>query len=367
MSDEEDDYLSDKFLVDSTPAASSSAKTYTARRKEAQRAAALKNEQNRRKSRRELEQESREEGLSKSLFERAKDEAEQGGGGGASKALAMMMKMGFQPGQSLGQPDAPVAQSRSPSQDPISTAPAGDGQDKKAPEPAAASQHRVNPLPLNEWTGESIACCRVRADAQIPQERPASACASVQRRPTRRSGSPRWRGWRRTARTPTSATARARSTRSAARRSSSGLRSVRARRSTRRPGARCARRGTTSTPPSWLTLDLLQFNVLWLNPANVETFPDGLVDALDDPDLITSLRQLQPDHSLEGRLRARMKADALQPVASLDDEGDEDPEAVHKEFLRKTPYSGEDIKEAVQFLRLTVRFYVRWVRGAAAE
>lgn len=107
--------------------------------------------------------------------------------------------------------------------------------------------------------------------------------------------------------------------------------------------------------------------MLWLNPANVETFPDGLVDALDDPDLITSLRQLQPDHSLEGRLRARMKADALQPVASLDDEGDEDPEAVHKEFLRKTPYSGEDIKEAVQFLRLTVRFYVRWVRGAAAE
>ena len=148
MSDEEDDYLSDKFLVESTSSASSS-KTYTERRKETLRLAALKNEQNRKKSRRQLEQESREEGLSKSLFERAKDEAQEGGGG-ASKALAMMMKMGFQPGQSLGQSDPPVDKPRSPSQDQSSLV-----EDKgKKDETPATSQHRVVPLPLNEWTGE---------------------------------------------------------------------------------------------------------------------------------------------------------------------------------------------------------------------
>ena len=154
MSDEEDDYLSDKFLVETTaPAASSSSKTYTQRRKEALRVSAIKNEQNRRKTRRELEQESREEGLSKSLFERAQDEAQEGGGG-ASKALAMMMKMGFKPGQSLGQPDHVVEKSRSPSQDPsATTTPANDEEDAEA-KPGMTSQHRVNPLPLNEWSGE---------------------------------------------------------------------------------------------------------------------------------------------------------------------------------------------------------------------
>lgn len=103
MSDEEDDYLSDKFLVEAAAAASSSSsapKTYAERRKEAQKRAALKNEQNRTKSRRELEREAREEALSRSLFERAQEEARESGR--ENKALAMMMKMGFKPGQALG-------------------------------------------------------------------------------------------------------------------------------------------------------------------------------------------------------------------------------------------------------------------------
>ena len=96
--------------------------------------------------------------------------------------------------------------------------------------------------------------------------------------------------------------------------------------------------------------------MLWLNPLNVETFPDGLLDALDDVDLVTSVRQSRPDHSIEGRLRARMQADALQPVASLeDDDDDATATAVQAETVRKTPYSEEDIKEATQFLRLAVR------------
>lgn len=98
----------------------------------------------------------------------------------------------------------------------------------------------------------------------------------------------------------------------------------------------------------------LQFNVLWLNPMNPDSFPESLLDELDDPELITSLRQLQPDRSLEGRLRTRMQADALQPVASLEDD-DETSSPVQDEKHKKTPYSEEDIKEAVQFLRLSVR------------
>ena len=77
MSEDEDDYLSDKFLTQSTTSTSSSStKTYTERRKEALRLSAIKNEQNRKKTRRQLEQEALEEGLNKSLFERAKDEGE---------------------------------------------------------------------------------------------------------------------------------------------------------------------------------------------------------------------------------------------------------------------------------------------------
>lgn len=146
MSEDEDDYLSDKFLVDT--AAASTAKTYSDRRKEVQRLAALKNEQNRRKSRRELEQESREEGLSKSLFERAKDEEETRGA--PNKALAMMLKMGFTPGQALGKTEPEDVASTSKTPEPT---------EEVTPDPPAPSttQHRINPLPLNEWRGQFIA------------------------------------------------------------------------------------------------------------------------------------------------------------------------------------------------------------------
>ncbi|KDQ14795.1 hypothetical protein BOTBODRAFT_32558 [Botryobasidium botryosum FD-172 SS1] len=147
--EEEDDYLSEKFLVDTTSSASNGRKavaakpqTYAEIRRQAQREAELKQMRNRTKSRREREEEARREGLGKSLFERVEEErrvlaAQQaggeeaggsgsgngggsrgggsgsgggagGGGGGetgASKAMAMMMRMGFKPGQSLGRKD----------------------------------------------------------------------------------------------------------------------------------------------------------------------------------------------------------------------------------------------------------------------
>jgi hypothetical protein len=97
---DDDDYLSDKFLTVVEP---QKPKTYSERRKETIRESLLKNEQNRAKSRRQLELESREEGLSKSLFELAKDD-KVAGHGPDNKALSMMMKMGFKPGQALGAP-----------------------------------------------------------------------------------------------------------------------------------------------------------------------------------------------------------------------------------------------------------------------
>jgi hypothetical protein len=149
MAEDEDDYLSDKFLVES--ASLSQPKTYAQRRKEAQKQAQIKNDENRLKSRRQREQESREEGLSKSLFERAKEEEESGISTG-NKALSMMMKMGFKPGQSLGIPKD-VGSPAIPHE-----------VDHDLDEPSAgpsrtetshsATQHKIEPIPINEWMGK---------------------------------------------------------------------------------------------------------------------------------------------------------------------------------------------------------------------
>ncbi|QRV84127.1 G-patch domain-containing protein [Ceratobasidium sp. AG-Ba] len=83
MSDEEEDYLSDKFLASlesSKPPATGNA-SYAERRRIAQRESERKRLEGRIKSRRELEEEARREGLSRSLFEKEKDAEQQGSGG----------------------------------------------------------------------------------------------------------------------------------------------------------------------------------------------------------------------------------------------------------------------------------------------
>lgn len=156
MADDEDDYLSDKFLVGPS-STSSLPKTYTQIRKESQRQAKIKNDQNKLKSRRQLEVESREEGLSKSLFERAKEEEESGIGQG-NKALSMMMKMGFKPGQSLGKVDE-TAPALPPPPDRSSTDQQGlilggpSDERIEFSEPKSSLKHKIEPLPLNEWAG----------------------------------------------------------------------------------------------------------------------------------------------------------------------------------------------------------------------
>ena len=127
---EDDDYLSDKFLLDTT-SSDSAPQTYAQRRKEAEKLSRLKQEQQKKKSRRQQEQESRSQGLSTSLFE-AQD-------AGSNKALSMMMKMGFRPGQSLGK----------------------SSDDRPSDEPPARSTptllpHRTEPLSITEWQGMHI-------------------------------------------------------------------------------------------------------------------------------------------------------------------------------------------------------------------
>jgi len=132
MSDN-DDYLSAKFLVNSTETATTP-KTYSQLRREASKKSQEKNASNQRKSKRQRELISREEGLSKSLFEKVQEE-EQAGVRPGNKALAMMMKMGFTPGQSLGR------QSKNPE---------NEGPPRKSSSPP---QHKTEPLPIDEWMG----------------------------------------------------------------------------------------------------------------------------------------------------------------------------------------------------------------------
>lgn len=137
MSDEED-YLSDKFLIEAA-ASSSQPKTYVQRRQESLKQSRIKNEQNRLKSRRQREQESREEGLRNSLFERATEDSSEGG---ENKALGIMLKMGFKIGQSLGPKESLTAHEGTP--------PRSSGNDEFNEQ---RNTHRIEPLPLNEWSG----------------------------------------------------------------------------------------------------------------------------------------------------------------------------------------------------------------------
>jgi hypothetical protein len=168
--DDEDDYLSDKFLAAAPAPAPSGTKTYSQRRQDAARRGERLQQTSRLKSRREREAEAREAGLSKTLFERAEeDAAAAGAGAGTSKALAMMLRMGFKPGQALGAADADAEDGAPPAAPPAPVQLADDG-DTTPPAPGLGvappavaegarpasrkPQHRTEPLPLNEWTGE---------------------------------------------------------------------------------------------------------------------------------------------------------------------------------------------------------------------
>ncbi|PVF95544.1 hypothetical protein CPB86DRAFT_710921 [Serendipita vermifera] len=138
MSGEEDDYLSDKFLQQiSSNSRGSTSKTYSQRRKDAQKQSEIRNLAGRTKSRKELEKEALEtlkEGMSTSLFEREK--LATAAGGTESKAMKMMSKMGYKAGEALGRRDTSEPN------------PSGEGNTSQQP------KARVAPIPINMWEGK---------------------------------------------------------------------------------------------------------------------------------------------------------------------------------------------------------------------
>ncbi|TXT15802.1 hypothetical protein VHUM_00305 [Vanrija humicola] len=140
MSDSEDDFMSDKFLVE----APTTSKTYTQRRS----AAALKAERKVRADnaapRRQVEAERRHAGLNTSLF----DAPAEGSGSGQAKAVGLMMKMGWKVGEGLGR-----RRSASPEGPEGSRGAAGGGgaYDDDAPRGGIAA--RAEPIRISMWAG----------------------------------------------------------------------------------------------------------------------------------------------------------------------------------------------------------------------
>ncbi|KAH9816410.1 hypothetical protein DFH28DRAFT_203405 [Melampsora americana] len=110
--EEDDDFMSDKFLIPINDHSSNSTLTYSDKRKRKQIESLTKSHK---RSRAEQEIEAREEGLRKDLIANQLKSINESGSKDPiintstthSKAIQMMLKMGFQPGQALGlQPQA---------------------------------------------------------------------------------------------------------------------------------------------------------------------------------------------------------------------------------------------------------------------
>lgn len=101
-------------------------------------------------------------------------------------------------------------------------------------------------------------------------------------------------------------------------------------------------------------MPVLQFNVLWLNPNNRDTFPPGLLEALALHGNILVTPERQGD-SVQSRLRKQMQIDALQPINDDADLDDGRAEVMKSSLAAEDQYPPELLEEATQFLRLQVR------------
>ncbi|WWC72246.1 uncharacterized protein I206_106208 [Kwoniella pini CBS 10737] len=107
MSDSEEDFMSDKFLLEipSGSSSSSKSKTYSEKRNIDQLKSMRKGQSKNQIPLKQLEEQRRKEGLSKSLFDQQSNVNPTNsniGGGGGGVALNMMQKMGWNIGESLG-------------------------------------------------------------------------------------------------------------------------------------------------------------------------------------------------------------------------------------------------------------------------
>ncbi|PLW09619.1 hypothetical protein PCANC_24952 [Puccinia coronata f. sp. avenae] len=120
LEEEEEDFMSDRFLkqiTESAPPVSDSSKTYSEKRK---RKLLEVSKTHQKRSRAHREMEAREEGLSRNLI-RTAAQPDNPQPETHSKAFQMMLKMGFQPGTSLG-----VSTTSNPSNEPITIIPKSD-------------------------------------------------------------------------------------------------------------------------------------------------------------------------------------------------------------------------------------------------
>ncbi|KAL1743306.1 hypothetical protein HDZ31DRAFT_83492 [Schizophyllum fasciatum] len=284
-------------------------------------------------SRKQLEQEAREEGLSKSLFERAADE---GRAPVENKALAMMMKMGFKPGQSLGvKEEEGEGEGKEGGKEEEGGAKEDTKDEPAAGEPstskASTSRHLINPIAINEWTGKTG--------------------IGVKRRPP----------------SPTSGEMLAKMAKMADEKKDIDFRG-RARQEYLERRAYGQLKGAQRTcfnldekdgkkvwmPISWRVHSFesrliplsAQYNVLWLDPEDRDTFPAGLVEALEQHTSFTMPLPRDPrrDDDIEGRLRRQIHADRLRPLNA------EDEDAAKAAPLPE--YEQATLEEACQFLRL---------------
>ena len=112
-SESEDDFMSDKFLVESAPARSTQ-QTYLDRRKAAQK----KHLESQPKSLKLREEEKRRKGLETSLFAGVEQDANKPGESSkpavGGKAMSMMMKMGWKVGEGLGKKGNDAAEPTDP-------------------------------------------------------------------------------------------------------------------------------------------------------------------------------------------------------------------------------------------------------------
>lgn len=230
-----------------------------------------------------------------------------------------MMKMGFKPGQSLGI----IKDVGSPA---IPHEVDLDHVDELSADPSrnetshSATQHKIEPIPINEWTGKKGIGLgkRPRAPSPTSAERVAKMAkmAEVTGQETYRD---------------------------------------RARQEYEE------RRADGRLIPAQRTCETLDeksgtmFNVLWLNPQNPDTFPEGLIDALAEHPLALS-KQDSNHGTIQSRLRAQMQADALRP---LDSALDEDTPGVS--LTAKSIFTPETIDEATHFLRLGAQDRLRLV------
>ncbi|KAF8608198.1 hypothetical protein BDV93DRAFT_434600 [Ceratobasidium sp. AG-I] len=301
MSDEEDDYLSDKFLasLEAPKPSTSGAASYAERRRVAQRESERKRMEGRIKSRRELEEESRREGLSRSLFEKEMEKAAEnklgegsksldgelkveGGGSGASKAMSMMLKMGFKPGETLGKKEEPVkSQEATPTPDDAQGEEVAQGKKAK-------SGHLTEPLPLAMWAGKKGLGLGKRTMSP-----PLSGSSKVTKRTAEED---------------------------AAERSRNELYRTQARGEYEEKRDEGRLRAALRTRATLDDANGIQFNVLQLNPTDPSSVPLALydlltrtsLDAFEDPALVS--KPGYPDRAIAARLKEQMKADSLRPL-----------------------------------------------------